>query len=317
MEYTLDHKIQQFIDGITGPPIYTLKPEQAREILNNVQLVDQIDPQNDNTEDINVECNNEILSMRIIRPTNKPDNLPIGVYYHGGGWVLGNKYTHDRLIRKLSNDAQIAIIFVNYSPSPEADYTKILKQCFLSLSYISKYGGNHNLDINRIGVIGDSAGGNLAIVMTMLAKERGINLRCQALFYPVTDSSMNSASYEKYKDGPWLTKKAMEWFWDCYVPNKSIRGHKLLSPINALVGELKDLPPALIITGENDVLRDEGEAYGRNLIMAGVDTTNVRFLNTIHDFMMLKPLVGLMSTETAIGVASTFLKLWLVDKIEK
>ena len=147
--------------------------------------------------------------------------------------------------------------------------------------------------------------------MALLAQKKGIDLRCQTLFYPVIDANMNTESYEKFKNGPWLTKKAMEWFWNCYAPDKSVRNNKLLSPINASLDELSDMPPTLIITNEYDVLRDEGELYGNKLTSAGVDVISMRILNSIHDSMMLKPLVGVPSIENAINIASSFLNKWL------
>jgi acetyl esterase len=160
-----------------------------------------------------------------------------------------------------------------------------------------------------MAVAGDSVGGNMTAAVTLLAKERGgPKLRAQVLFYPVTDASFDDASYTQFANGPWLTRDAMKWFWDAYAPNAADRAKITASPLRASIDELKGLPPALVITDENDVLRDEGEAYARKLTQAGVPVTSVRYNGTIHDFVMLNALADTPATRAAIDQANATLK---------
>ena len=157
--------------------------------------------------------------------------------------------------------------------------------------------------------MGDSAGGNMAAAITLKTKEeKGPNIKFQLLLYPVTNADMDTDSYENFSDGPWLTKKAMEYFWDAYVPNVSLRQNKYISPLHADVEDLKNLPSTLILTVENDVLRDEGEAYARKLDNAGVDVINVRINGTIHDFMVLNAIAHTEPVKAAFLLASKTIK---------
>jgi len=157
--------------------------------------------------------------------------------------------------------------------------------------------------------VGDSVGGNMAAAVTLLAKERkGPAIQYQALLYPVTDANFDTDSYRQFADGPWLTKRAMEWFWDAYAPSRTDRAKITASPLRASAEQLEGLPPALVITDENDVLRDEGEAYSRKLTEAGVEVTAIRYLATCHDFMMLNGLAGTPASKSAIQLASQKLR---------
>jgi acetyl esterase len=227
------------------------------------------------------------------------------MYFHGGGWVLGSTHTHDRLLRELVNGTHAAFVFVSYTPSPEAQFPVPVEQVYAATAYIAQHGKDLDLDTSHLAVAGDSVGGNLAAVVTQLAKERhGPAIRYQVLFYPVTDSSLSQESYEEFANGPWLTRAAMEWFWDAYAPNKQDRRKTTAAPLSATPEQLEGLPPALVIVDENDVLRDEGEAYARKLIEAGVDVTAVRFLATHHDFVMLNALADTPPAKAAIRLAA-------------
>ncbi len=303
MDY-LEKTTRKFIDGLAAqnaPPIYTLSPVDARKVLDDAQN-GPVPPAQ--IEDITRLCG----SMRIIRPENSTAKLPIILYFHGGGWILGNKHTHDRLVRELAIGANAAVVFVNYTPSPEAQFPQPIDEAFAATQYIAQHGQDLNLDPTRIAIVGDSVGGNMSIAMTLLAKKRGIKILTQVLFYPVTDAGMNTESYQKFAKGPWLTKAAMEWFWNAYAPNLADRKKTIVSPLQASIEELKGLPPALIITDENDVLRDEGEAYAHKLMQAGVEVTAVRFIGTCHDFAMLNALSETPAARGAISMAIAHLK---------
>ena len=255
------------------------------------------------------------VRVRHYRPTGavSPDeDLPTLVYFHGGGWILGDKDTHDRLVRELAKGAKAAVVYPNYTPSPEAQYPVPLEQAYAAMLYIIEHADAYGLDPSRIAVAGDSVGGNMATVMTLLAKERkGPEIAFQLLLYPVTDANFDTESYRTFAEGPWLTREAMKWFWDAYAPDARRRGEITASPLRATPEQLAGLPPAMIITAENDVLRDEGEAYARKLIEAGVHVACVRYNNTHHDFMMLNALAETTPTRAAVAQAAAALKKML------
>jgi acetyl esterase len=227
-------------------------------------------------------------------------SLPVVVYTHGGGWVLGNFATHERLVRDLTVQTEAAFVFVNYPRSPEARYPIAIEQVFATVQWVEKHGAELGLDGGRLAVAGDSVGGNMTAAVTLMAKERGgPAIRYQALLYPVTNADFTTASYEQFAEGPWLTRKAMQWYWDAYLPDASMRSELTASPLQATLEQLRGLPPALVITDEADVLRHEGEAYGRKLRQAGVDVTTVRYEGVFHDFMMLNALAETNATRDA------------------
>ena len=310
---TLDPLVKTFLNNLeaeNNPPIYTLTPKKARAVLDELQA-ESVNKIPADIQDCIIPCNSaDQISIRIIRPKGNQEKLPVIMYFHGGGWILGNKDTHDYLIRKIANQSKAAVVFVNYSLSPEAKYPKAIEQAYAATDYIARHANKLNLDGNNLIVAGDSVGGNMAIAVTLLAKERrGPHIKYQVLFYPVTDSNFNTNSYKKYGGSYyWLTKKSMEWFWNAYAPYLPDRDKITASPLKASIEELKGLPSALIITDENDVLRDEGEAYAHKLMQAGVEVIPVRYLGTTHDFVMLAPLKKSQAAESAIELATQKIK---------
>lgn len=309
----LEKKTEAFIKELAiknGPPIYTLSPKEARKVLDTLQEI-PVDKPMVKMQDLMLPVGPEgKVSVRIIRPNgNGNGNLPAILYCHGGGWILGNKHTHDNLIRKIACGAKAAVVFVNYTPAPEAKFPTQLEESYAVLKYISEHGSAMHLDTSRIAIVGDSVGGNMAAAVALLAQERGgPRIDYQVLFYPVTDANFNTGSYKEFAQGPWLTKASMEWFWNAYQPDHSMRNDPLVCPLKASLSRLKELPPALIIVDENDVLRDEGEAYAHKLMEAGVEVTSVRYLGTIHDFVMLNPLAETPASANAISQANGVLQ---------
>jgi acetyl esterase len=306
--YMLEPKTQAFIDALSaqgGKPIYELSYGDARKVLEDAQAGKVTTLPADIEDKILPVGPTGQVSVRIYRPKGAKGPLPVVMYFHGGGWVLGSKNTHDRLLRDLVNGTHAAFVFVNYTPSPEAQFPVPIEQDYAATKYIAEHGKGFGLDTSRLAVAGDSVGGNMVAVVTQLAKERKGPMICyQVLFYPVTDSSLSQESYEEFADGPWLTRTAMEWFWDAYAPSKEDRRKTTAAPLSATSKQLEGLPPALVIVDENDVLRDEGEAYARKLMQAGVDVTAVRFLATHHDFVMLNALANTPASKAAIQLAS-------------
>lgn len=298
---------QQFIDELAkadAPPLYTLTPQEARKVLSGTQAM-AVAKQPADIEDLKLDIGpTGEVDVRIYRPAGSKERLPGVFYFHGGGWVMGDKETHDRLVRELCAGAGVTIIYVNYTPSPEAQYPVPLKQSYAAMEYVIKNADGFNIDPAKIAVAGDSVGGNMSIAMTLLAKQHGtVDIKFQLLIYPVTDADFDNPSYQAFADGPWLTKKAMEWFWDQYLPDKSRRGEITACPLRASVDQLKGLPEAFVITDQNDVLCYEGEAYAAKLQQAGVRVTAVRYNGTVHDFMMLNPLADSSPARAAVAQA--------------
>ena len=248
-------------------------------------------------------------AIRIVRPRGSTAALPAVIYFHGGGWVLGDEETHDHLIREIAHGVNAAVVFVKYSRSPEARYPVAIEEGYAVTKWIFETGKMINVDPSRIAVAGDGAGGNIAAAVTMLAKERsGPEIRFQVLFYPVTDASFDTESYDKFASGYLLTRDAMKWFWNHYAQNTATRDKPTVSPLRASLDELRNLPAALIITAECDVLRDEGEAYAAKLKQADVPVIATRYPGMMHDFVMYNALSGTAGARQAINEANETLR---------
>lgn len=306
-------KTEEFIDMLDkkgGEPLYKLSPEKAREFLVDLQKETYRNIPAD-VKDIKISDNQGgEIDVRIVRPENNNDKLPAILYIHGGGWVLGDKETFDMLIKTIANCANAAVIFPEYSRSPEAKFPKALNEIYTTLEYIAENSEELNINPEKIAIAGDSAGGNMATVTALrAAKNNGPKIVFEALFYPVTNADMDTQSYENFKEGPWLTKKAMEWFFNAYLgDDKKKKDDIYVSPLKAELEDLSLLPPTLILTDENDVLRDEAEAYARKLDEAGVEVANVRINGTHHDFFLLNALYETAPVKTAFIIACKELK---------
>ncbi|GAA1333222.1 alpha/beta hydrolase [Pseudonocardia xinjiangensis] len=305
----LEPAAQEIADATSKPPLlYELGPDGARKALDDIQAA-PIDKPEVEEKWITVSAEVGEVRVRIVKPVGATGVLPTVLYVHGGGWILGNAGTHDRLVRELAVGADAALVFVEYDRSPEARYPVAIEQAYATARWITREGAAEGLDASNLVVAGDSVGGNMTAVLAILAKQRGdVTFLHQSLYYPVTDAGQDTESYRTYADGPYLTAKAMAWFWDAYLPEKDKRGDITASPLRASLDDLAGLPPAFVIVDENDVLRDEGEAYARRLIEAGVPTTSVRYNGTIHDFMMLNPLRSTNAVTGAVEQAIAVLR---------
>ncbi|GAA1030787.1 alpha/beta hydrolase [Virgisporangium ochraceum] len=300
----LEPASQRFVEATAGPPfLYELSPDEARKILDDVQAAPiALLPVDE--EWITVPADVGDVRVRIVRPKAAASPLPVILYMHGGGWILGNAATHDRLVRELAVGARAAVVFVEYTRSPEAHYPVAIEQGYAAARWVVSEGASHGLDPLRMAVAGDSVGGNMTAALALMAQRRGdVRFVHQSMYYPVTDARMDTGSYKQFATGYFLTAKAMQWFWDAYVPDVERRQEILASPLRAEPEQLAGLPPALVIVDEADVLRDEGEAYAAKLRAAGVAVTAVRYDGITHDFMMLNPLSGTHATRAAIAQA--------------
>ncbi|MEW1777227.1 alpha/beta hydrolase [Streptomyces sp. NPDC086777] len=299
-----------FAKATANPPyLFDLPPAEGRKAVDEVQS-GEIDKPAVDEEWITVSGGpTGGIRARIVKPAGAEATLPVIIYIHGAGWVFGNAHTHDRLVRELAVGANAAVVFPEYDLSPEARYPVAIEQNFAVAQWVVQQGATKGLDAARIAVAGDSVGGNMAAALTLMAKERGgIPLVQQVLFYPVTDASFDTGSYHQFAAGYFLRRDGMQWFWDQYTTDEAERAQITASPLRATPEQLAGLPPALVITGEADVLRDEGEAYANKLREAGVPVTAVRFQGIIHDFVMLNALRETHAAEAAITLATGTLR---------
>ncbi|MFJ3644909.1 alpha/beta hydrolase [Streptomyces murinus] len=302
----LEPAAAEFAAATAKPPfLFDLPPAEGRKAVDEVQSGDIGKPAVDE-EWITVSGGpTGSVRARIVRPAGASGSLPVILYLHGAGWVFGNAHTHDRLVRELAVGARAAVVFPEYDLSPEARYPVAIEQNYTVAQWVAEQGATKDLDGSRTAVAGDSVGGNMSAALTLMAKERGgPALVHQVLFYPVTDANFDTPSYHQFATGYFLRRDGMQWFWDQYTTDATDRAQITASPLRATTEQLSGLPPALVITGEADVLRDEGEAYATKLRAAGVPVTAVRFQGIIHDFVMLNALRDTHAARTAIELAT-------------
>ncbi|GHF07892.1 alpha/beta hydrolase [Streptomyces fumanus] len=293
----------------TPPYLADLGPVEGRKTVDQVQSGEVAKPAVDE-EWVTVEGGpTGSVRARIVRPAGAEGTLPVVLYIHGAGWVFGNAHTHDRLVRELAVGAGAAVVFPEYDLSPEVRYPVAIEQNYAVARWIVREGAAKGLDASRLAVAGDSVGGNMSAALTLMAKERGdVPLVQQVLFYPVTDASFDTGSYHQFAEGYFLRRDGMQWFWDQYTTDEAQRAEITASPLRATTEQLTGLPPALVITAEADVLRDEGEAYAAKLRGAGVAVTALRVGGVIHDFVMLNALRETYGAELAITTATRTLR---------
>ena len=305
----LEPAAQELADATAKPTgLIEAGPEGARKILNDLQS-GPIDKLPIDEEWVTVPASVGDARVRIVKPQGATGMLPVIVYMHGGGWILGNAATHDRLVRELAVGARAAVAFVEYPNSPEAHYPVAIEQGYATAQWIVREGASKGLDASRMAVAGESVGGNMSAALSLMAKERGdVKFVHTSMFYPVTDAAMDTDSYNEFASGYYLSRDSMEWFWDAYLPDVDRRSEITASPNRASTEQVAGLPPTYLCVDEADVLRDEGEAYAAKLRSAGVPVTTVRYDGTVHDFMLLNSLSDTHATRAAIAQATAFLR---------
>jgi len=318
MDYAADphlsNAVKEFLKPLNGggPGLETLPKDAARKVLVDAQNAFAVDLSGiDESEQI-ISQDGTDVKINIVRPAGNSESLPVFIFIHGGGWILGDYPTHKRMVRDLVVLTGYAGIFVNYTPSPEAQYPKPLNEIFAVAKWVSNNGEIINVNPAKMGIVGNSVGGNMATATTIMAKEKGgPDFKVQILMWPVTNAEFDTASWQAYGEQRFLTDPLMKWMWDQYTTFPSERKEIYASPLQATVEQLKGLPPALIQVAENDILRDEGEAYGRKLDTAGVDVTTVRYNGVIHDFGLLNGLAEIPQTKALFIQAAATLKKYL------
>ena len=308
-----EHHVQDFLNALNssgGKPIEQLSPEDARQVLIGAQK-GAVLPAADVTEKT-IQVNGQPLKLNIVKPKGSHGILPVFMFFHGGGWVLGDFQTHERLVRDLVVESGAAAVFVNYTPSPEAHYPVAINQAYAATRWVAEHGKEIGVDGKRLALAGNSVGGNMVAAVALQAKQQHAPaIRYNVMLWPVTDARFDTASYDQFPNGYFLTRNMMKWFWDAYTTNESERNNILASPLRATSEQLKGLPPTLIQTAELDVLRDEGEAFGRKLDAAGVEVTVTRYNGLIHDYGLLNGLSNVPAVRTALRQAAEELKTHL------
>jgi len=247
--------------------------------------------------------------VHIVKPLHAEQGMPVTFYLHGGGWVLGDLATHTRLVCQLAVESQAAIAFIEYPLAPEHPFPASLEACTAAVNEVLDCAGSLGLDPRRFGVAGDSSGGNLAAALMLSAHEERLPIPlCQVLLYPAIDYSCSTNSYKEFGRNPNLSQKTMKWFWENYLSDESIGTNPLASPLRLPAAALAGFPPTLLITCEYDVLRDEGEQFAARLIRAGVDVTAVRWLGSLHGFLVTESLMASASAKACIEMIARYLK---------
>ncbi|GFM64721.1 lipase [Pseudomonas cichorii] len=311
----VEHNTQAFLEALAaggGKPLEQLSPKDARAVLTGAQASVKVDLSGVEVSERSIDANGQKITLKIVRPAKIKGDLPVFMFFHGGGWVLGDFPTHQRLIRDLVVGSGAVAVYVDYTPSPEARYPTAINQAYAATRWVAEHGKQIGVDGSRLAVAGNSVGGNMAAVVALMAKEQKTPaLRFQLLLWPVTDANFDNGSYQQFAEGHFLTKGMMKWFWDNYTTDAGQRAQIHASPLQASNEQLRGLPAALVQTAEFDVLRDEGEAYARKLDAAGVPVTAVRYNGMIHDFGLLNPLNQIPQVRAAMRQAANELKTHL------
>jgi acetyl esterase/lipase len=295
-----------------GAPVESLPKEEARNVLVTLQNSVEVDLSGIEESEKTITADGHTIKLNIVRPEGVKETLPVFIFIHGGGWILGDYPTHKRMVRDLVVLSGAAAVFVNYTPSPEAQYPQAINEIYAATKWVAEHGNEINVDGARLAVVGNSVGGNMTGVTALMAKEKGgPEIKLQILMWPVTDTNFETGSYQQFGEDRFLTSSLMKWMFDQYTTDPDERKEPHLAILRNTVEQLKGLPPALIQVAENDILRDEGEAYGRKLDEAGVPVTTVRYNGMIHDFGLLNPLATLPTTRSLFEHAAAELRKYL------
>jgi len=308
----IETRTKAFLNALNsggGKPMEEMQPAEARAVLEGAQKSVTVDLSGIDTTEKTITQDGTEVKIYIVKPSGTSGTLPVFMFFHGGGWVLGDFPTHQRFVRDLVVYSGVAAVFVEYDRSPEAKYPTAINQAYAATKWVAANGAEIGVDGKNMAIAGNSVGGNMTAVIALMAKDKqGPAIKLQVLLWPVTDASFDTASYHQYATSRFLTRNMMIWFWDNYLDRKEQGEDIYASPLRASLEELKGLPTALVQTAENDVLRDEGEAYARKLDEAGVNVTLVRIQGMIHDYGLLNPLADVPAVQSALRYAANEIK---------
>ncbi len=318
LDPNLDNETKEFLKVLNtsgSPALETLSKEDARQVLIGAQASIKVDLSGIEESEKTINADGYEIKLNIVRPEGVKENLPVFMFIHGGGWILGDYPTHQRLVRDLVVRSGAVAVFVNYTPSPEAQYPTAINEIYAATKWVSKHGSKINVDGKRLAVVGNSVGGNMSAVTALRAKDdSSLDIKAQILLWPVADATFSQESYKSYATDRFLTTRIMKWMWDQYTTDSKERASIYASPLQANIDQLKGVAPAVIMVAENDILRDEAEMYARKLDQAGVEVSTVRFNGTIHDFGLLNVLTDLPVTQSMLDFAGNQIKKYLDQK---
>jgi acetyl esterase len=302
----------QVLNSSGGPPLETLPPLEAREVLVNAQASVPVDLSDIEESEKTITAEGYTVKLNIVRPEGARGKLPVFIFIHGGGWVLGDYPTHKRMVRDLVVLTGFAGVFVNYTRTPDAKYPQAVNEIYAATRWVAEHGDEIDVDGKNLAVVGNSVGGNMTAATALKAKEEGgPEIKLQIMMWPVADANFETESFKQFGEERFLTTPLMKWMWDLYTTDPNQRKEIYASPLQATVEQLRGLPPALIQVAESDILRDEGEAYGRKLDEAGVRVTTVRYDGMIHDFGLLNGLAEEPAVRSLFQHAAAELKRYL------
>ncbi|KQO20647.1 alpha/beta hydrolase [Flavobacterium sp. Leaf82] len=316
-DIAISREIKVFLKALNsgGVPLESLSPLDAREVLVGAQKSVDVDYSGIQESEKAIEQDGFTIKLNIVEPEGNKETLPAFIFIHGGGWVLGDYPTHKRMVRDLVVLSGATGIFVNYTPTPDAKYPQAVNEIYAATKWIAANGNEINVDGTTISIVGNSVGGNMTAVTALKAIENnGPKLQSLVLFWPIVAAKFDTDSYKQFGENRFLTTSLMKWMYDLYTTDPAEREQIYASPLNATLEQLKDFPPTLIQVAEADVLRDEGEAFGRKLDEAGVTVTTIRYNGTIHDFGLLNPLAHIPQTKSLFVHAAAELKKYLFKK---
>jgi acetyl esterase len=303
----IDPKVRSFLAELNkdSSPFWEKPGPQVRAVLTGLQAKTPVDLSGITISEKTVSENGQRVKLYIVRPDKIHGTPPVLLFIHGGVWIAGDFENHKRLVRDLVVGSGAAAVFVEYTPIPDAVFPTQVEQNYAAAKWIAQHGAEIGIDGSRMAVAGNSVGGDMSAALTLMAKDRGgPNIRLQVLLIPATDTNFETQSYRDFDTGRFLPRAFMQFGWNIYAPDEKTRSNPYAVPMRASAEQLRGLPPALVITAENDPLRDEGEAYARKLKEAGVAVTSARYNGMIHDFVLLNGIHGVSGTQAALKQAS-------------
>jgi acetyl esterase len=299
----IDPKVRAFLTDLNkdSSPFWELPQPKPQDILTALQNKTPVDMSGVTTVEKTINEDGRTVKLYIMKPAHPAGRPGVLLFIHGGVWIVGNFQNHQRLLRDLVVGSGQVAVFVEYTSLPAAKFPTQTEECYAALKWTAAHANEFGADGSRIAIAGNSVGGNMSAALTLMAKDRnGPKIAYQVLLWPATDASVDTESYHAFGTGRFLARAFMKYGWDRYAPDAETQNNPYASPLRATLEQLKELPPALVITAENDPLRDEGEAYARKLKEAGVSVAAVRYEGTIHDFGLLNALRHVPSTEAAL-----------------
>jgi acetyl esterase len=307
----IDPRVRAFLADINkdSSPFWELPGPQVRAVLTGLQAKTPVDLSGVSISQKTISENGQSVKLYIMKPEKVSGIPPVLLFIHGGVWIAGDFENHKRLVRDLVVGSGAAAIFVEYTPIPDAVFPTQVEQNYAAAKWVAEHGAEIGVDGSRIAVAGNSVGGDMSAALTLMAKDRGgPNIRLQVLLIPATDTNFDTDSYRSFDTGRFLARAFMQFGWEIYAPDEKTRKNPYAVPLRASIDQLRGLPPALVITAENDPLRDEGEAYARKLGEAGVDVTATRYNGMIHDFVLLNGIHDVPAVQAALRQASAEIK---------